>query len=66
MGRVGPLQARLAGRRDGAQIAADIGRRQSRPRRPAIITWAKSWQTPWRFSNTSSSGVEITVAFGSY
>ena len=66
VGRVRALQARLARRRDGAQIAADIGRRQSEAAQPAIITCAKSWQTPWRFSNTSSSGVEITVAFGSY
>ena len=31
MGRVRTLQARFARRRDGAQIAADIGRRQSEP-----------------------------------
>src|SRR5258706_15370741 len=34
VGRVRALQARLARWRDGAQIAADIGRRQSKPAQP--------------------------------
>ena len=67
MGGVRALQARLSRRRDGAQIAADIGRRQTRARAGPRSSHG---QNPGRRRGASRtlpcSGVEITVAFGSY
>jgi glycine dehydrogenase len=54
----------------GADIVVGSAQRFGRAGAPSerkqpIMTWAKSWQTPWRFSSTSSTGVDIVVTAGS-
>ena len=54
-------------RRTRPQIAADVAcRHPNGPSRHAMARWAKSWQTPRRFVQTSSTGVVTVVATGSY
>ncbi len=61
-----PLQARLARRRNGAQIAADIGRGQAQPAQPCDHHMGKVLADAVTLLEAlPSSGVEITVAFGS-
>jgi hypothetical protein len=51
----------IAGLAVGEEIPGHIARRHAQERQMAIITWAKSWQTPPRALSTSSIGLSARV-----